>query len=83
AIEVSIPMFADGGLLRSGTALKREQLLDFEGMVNVNKGSKLLGDQASVRTSPGTVSALTNKNAGFAVLGAACLPDQRVVVEGY
>ncbi len=83
AIEVSIPMFPDGGLLRSGTALKREQLLDFEGMFNVNKGSKLLGDQASVRTSPGTVSALTNKNAGFTVLSAACLPDQRVVVEGY
>ena len=34
-------------------------------------------------TKPGTVSVLTNKNAGFAVLEAACLPDQRVVVEGY
>ncbi|HEY3237541.1 MAG TPA: glycerophosphodiester phosphodiesterase family protein [Polyangiaceae bacterium] len=83
AIEVSIPMFPDGGLLRGGTALKRDQLLGFEGMFNVDKGSSLLGDQASIRTSPGTVSVLTNKNAGFAVLGAACLTDQRVVVEGY
>lgn len=84
AIEVSIPGFADGGLLRGGRALEREQLrTSFEGMFNVSKGSDLLGDQASVITKPGTVSVLTNKNAGFAVLGAACLPDQRVVVEGY
>jgi glycerophosphoryl diester phosphodiesterase len=83
AIDVSIPMFPDGGLLRTGAALQREQLLDFEGMFSVNKGTSLLGEQASIRTSPGTVSVLTNKNAGFAVLGAACLPDQRVVVEGY
>ena len=83
ALEVSIPMFPDGGLLRSGTALKREQLLDFEGMYSVSKGNDLLGDQSSIISKPGTVSVLTNKNAGFAVLGAACLPDQRVVVEGY
>jgi glycerophosphoryl diester phosphodiesterase len=84
ALEVSIPMFPDGGLLRSGTALKREQLKSgLEGMFSVNKGSALLGDKASIITSPGTVSVLTDKNAGYAVLGAACLPDQRVVVEGY
>ncbi|MEI9935728.1 MAG: glycerophosphodiester phosphodiesterase [Pseudomonadota bacterium] len=84
AIEVSIPGFPDGGLLRTGTALKREQLqTGFEGMFSVSKGSELLGDQASVITKPGTVSILTNKNAGFAVLGAACLADQRVVIEGY
>lgn len=81
--EVSIPTFADGGLLRSGTALSREQLLSFEGMFGVAQGRALLGDDAAVRTSIGTVSVLTDKNAGFAVLGAACLPDQRVVVEGY
>jgi len=84
AREVSIPGFPDGGLLRTGTALEREQLkISFEGMFTVSKGNSLLGDQASVITKPGTVSVLTNKNAGFAVLGAACLPDQRVVVEGY
>jgi glycerophosphoryl diester phosphodiesterase len=84
ALEVSIPSFPDGGLLRTGTALKRDQLKDsFEGFFNVDKGSELLGDTASVRTSPGTVSVLTNKDAGFSVLGAACLPDQSVVVEGY
>gem|GEM_PF-934159 len=84
AMEVSIPGFPDGGLTRTGTPLKREQLqTSFEGMFNVSKGSDLLGDQSSVITKPGTVSILTNKNAGFAVLNAACLPDQRVVVEGY
>jgi len=83
AFEVEIPMFPDGGLLRSGIALKREQLMGFEGFFEVSKGSSLLGETTSVRTSPGTISVLTNKNAGFAVLGAACLPDQRVVVEGY
>ncbi len=84
ALEVSIPGFPDGGLLRTGTALSREQLLNsFEGMFTVSKGSELLGDRASVITRPGTVSVLTNKNAGFAVAQAACLPDQRVVVEGY
>jgi glycerophosphoryl diester phosphodiesterase len=83
ATEVTVPMFNDGGLLRTGTALEREQLLDFEGMFSVSKGSELLGDKASVISRPGTVSVLTNKNAGFAVLGAACLTDQRVVVEGY
>jgi glycerophosphoryl diester phosphodiesterase len=81
--EVSIPIFPDGGLLRGGTALSREQLLSFEGMFDVAQGSELLGGEVAVRTSVGTISVLTNKNAGFAVVGAACLPDRRVVVEGY
>jgi glycerophosphoryl diester phosphodiesterase len=84
AMEVSIPSFPDGGLSRTGTALSREQLkTSLEGFFSVGKGTDLLGDTASIITSPGTVSVLTNKNAGFAVLGAACLPDQRVVIEGY
>jgi len=83
AMEVSIPGFPDGGLLRTGTALKREQLYSLEGKFTVSKGSSLLGDQASVISKPGTVSILTEKNAGFAVTGAACLADQRVAIEGY
>src|SRR5689334_16605508 len=80
AAEVSIPMFPDGGLLRTGTALSREQLYLFEGMFTVSPGSDVLGGELAVRSSRGTVSLLTDKNAGFAVLGAACLPDQRVVL---
>jgi glycerophosphoryl diester phosphodiesterase len=76
-------MFTDGGLLRDGTALTREQLYMFEGMFLVTKGSELLGNDVAVRTSRGTVSMLTDQNNGFSVLGAACLPDRRVVVEGY
>jgi glycerophosphoryl diester phosphodiesterase len=83
AMEVEIPSFPDGGLLRGGAALSRDQLYGFEAMFSVDKGSDLLGNSASVITSKGTVSVLTDKNAGFAVLEAACLPDQRVVVEGY
>jgi glycerophosphoryl diester phosphodiesterase len=81
--EVSIPMFPDGGLLRGGTPLEREQLYLFEGMFQVGDGRDLLGDQVAVRTSRGTISVLTDVNAGFSVLGAACLHDRRVVVEGY
>ena len=83
AAEVSIPMFPDGGLLRTGTPLTREQLYRFEGMFAVSAGSAVLGSQVAVRTSRGTVSLLSDKDAGFAVLGAACLADERVVVEGY
>jgi glycerophosphoryl diester phosphodiesterase len=81
--EVSIPMFPDGGLLRGGTALSRDQLYMFEGMFQVGDGRGLLGDQVAVRTSRGTISVLTDVNAGFSVLQSACLPDRRVVVEGY
>jgi hypothetical protein len=63
--------------------LTRDQLYEFEGMFTVSTGSDVLGGQVAVRTSRGTVSLLTDKDAGFAVLGAACLPDRRVVVEGY
>ncbi len=83
AAEVSIPQFADGGLLRTGTPLTREQLYGFEGVFTLAEGSALFGPDASVRTSPGTISVLTDENAGFAVLGAACLADGRVVLEGY
>ena len=83
AAEVSIPMFPDGGLLRTGTPLSRDLLYPFEGMFAVGAGSEILGGEVAVRSSRGTISLLTDKNAGFAVLGAACLPDQRVVVEGY
>lgn len=81
--EVSIPAFTDGGLLRGGAALGREQLYLFEGMYRAERGSTTFGDELAVRTSRGTVSLLTDRHAGFAVLGAACLEDQRVVVEGY
>ena len=81
--EATIPTFTDGGLLRNGTALKRDQLLMFEGMFDATSGEDLFGPQLAVRTSPGTVSLLTDKNAGFSVLESACLPDNRVVLEGY
>jgi glycerophosphoryl diester phosphodiesterase len=55
----------------------------FEGMWQTTAGSELLSDTVAVRTSRGTISLLTDKNAGFSVNGAACLPDKRVVVEGY
>jgi len=81
--ELTIPMFPDGGLLRTGQPLSRDQLMMFEGLYSVTKDAALFGGQVAVRTSPGTVSVLSEKNAGFSVLGAACLPDRRVVVEGY
>jgi len=83
AQEVSIPTFPDGGLVRTGTPLTREQLFSLEGFFTLAQGSSLLGSDASVRTSPGTVSVLTDENAGFVVLEAACLADRRVVLEGY
>jgi glycerophosphoryl diester phosphodiesterase len=55
----------------------------FEAMFDVGAGKTIFGDTVAVRTSPGTVSVLTDKNSGFAVLESACLPDGRVVVEGY
>ena len=81
--EVSIPQFPDGGLLGTGVPLTREQLYGFEGLFTLADGSSLFGADVSVRTSPGTISLLTDKNAGYAVLEAACLPDQAVVLEGY
>jgi glycerophosphoryl diester phosphodiesterase len=81
--EVTIPRFPDGGLIRTGTPLSRDALMTFEGMYQVPKGDAIFGDTVAVRTSPGTVSVLTNKNAGFSVLESACLPDGRVVLEGY
>lgn len=83
APDAHIPMFSDGGLLRQGAALSREQLLVFEGFFQVDAGASLFGPDASIRTSAGTVSVLTDENAGFSLLGAACLPDERVVLEGY
>jgi glycerophosphoryl diester phosphodiesterase len=83
APDASIPTFGDGGLLRQGIPLSRDSLFAFEGFFETQQGGGLLGDSASVRTSPGTVSVLTDENAGFALLGAACLPDRRLVVEGY
>ena len=83
ASDARIPGFSDGGLLREGRALSREQLYAFEGGFDLTEGSDLLGDDLSIRTTIGTVSLLTDKNAGFAVLGAACLADRQVVLEGY
>jgi glycerophosphoryl diester phosphodiesterase len=81
--EARIPAFSDGGLLREGRPLSREQLYAFEGGFDLTEGSDLLGDDLSIRTTIGTVSLLTDKKAGFAVLGAACLADDEVVLEGY
>lgn len=81
--DATIPTFTDGGMLRNGTALARDQLFLFEGMFDILSGEDLFGPQVAVRSSPGTVSLLTDKNAGFSVLQSACLPDKRVVLEGY
>jgi glycerophosphoryl diester phosphodiesterase len=81
--DVSIPQFENGGLLATGTPLTREQLYGFEGFFTLPEGSSLFGPDVSVRTSAETISVLSDKNAGYAVLGAACLPDQSVVLEGY
>jgi glycerophosphoryl diester phosphodiesterase len=81
--DARIPGFSDGGLLREGRPLSREQLYAFEGGFELTEGSELLGDDLSIRTTIGTVSLLTDKNAGFAVLGAACLGEAEVVLEGY
>jgi glycerophosphoryl diester phosphodiesterase len=83
APEVEVPQFTDGGLLRIGTALTRDQLMLFEGMFDTREGNDVFGNQMAVRTSPGTISLLTDKKAGFSVLQSACLPDRRVVLEGY
>jgi glycerophosphoryl diester phosphodiesterase len=83
APQVHIPQFADGGLLRTGTPLNRQQLYFFEGIFNTEAGGDVFGGQMAVRTAPGTISLLTDKNAGFAPLQAACLPDRSVVLEGY
>src|SRR5262245_3607086 len=79
APDASIPTFGDGGLSRLGVPLSREGLYAIEGFFDTQEGAGLLGESVSVRTSPGTVSLLTDKNAGFAVLEAACLPDGRLV----
>jgi glycerophosphoryl diester phosphodiesterase len=79
----TVPSFSDGGLIRDGQALERQQLYAFEGLFDLLQGTDLFGSDASVRSSRGTVSILSDRDAGFAVLEAACLPDQRVVVEGY
>jgi len=49
--DVLIPMFPDGGLIRTGTPLTRDQLMAFEGMFQVRKGSKVFGNSVAVRTS--------------------------------
>lgn len=79
----TVPSFSDGGLIRDGQALTRQQLYAFEGFFDLPRGTGLFGADASVRTSRGTISILSDKEAGFAVLEAACLPDERVVLEGY
>src|SRR5690242_15726654 len=60
----AIPTFPDGGLLRTGTPLNREDLYVFEGMYRVSAGGELFGDQVAVRTSKGTVSLMTDEH-GF------------------
>jgi glycerophosphoryl diester phosphodiesterase len=83
APEETTPSFPDGGLLRIAEPLGRDSLMDFEGMFDLSAGQDLFGPDVAIRTSPGTVSILSGKDAGYAVLGAGCLSDGRLVVEGY
>ena len=81
--EETTPSFPDGGLLRVAAPLERDSLMDFEGMFELSAGKNLFGDDVAIRTSPGTVSILSGKDAGYGVLGAGCLDDGRLVLEGY
>jgi glycerophosphoryl diester phosphodiesterase len=81
--EETTPNFPDGGLLRVSDALTRDQLMDFEGMFDLAAGKDLFGADVAIRSSPGTVSILSGKDAGYGVLGAGCVGDGRLVVEGY
>jgi len=83
APEETTPNFPDGGLLRVAEPLSRQALMNFEGMFGLTDGEDLFGPDVAVRTSPGTVSILSGKDAGYGVLGAGCLSDGRLVLEGY
>ena len=81
--QLNTPSFPDGGLLRVAEPLTRDQLMDFEGMFDLSAGTDRFGPDVAVRSSPGTVSILSGKDAGYGVLGAGCLSDGRLVLEGY
>jgi glycerophosphoryl diester phosphodiesterase len=83
APEPTTPTFPDGGLLRGSALLSRDALMDFEGMFTLSAGTDLFGPDVAIRTSPDTISILSGKEAGYGVLGAGCLSDGRLVVEGY
>src|SRR5688572_16167907 len=67
--QLNTPSFPDGGLLRVAEPLTRDQLMDFEGMFDLSAGTDRFGPDVAVRSSPGTVSILSGKDAGYGVLG--------------
>jgi glycerophosphoryl diester phosphodiesterase len=78
-----IPAFPDGGLLRLGTPLTQPSHLALEGRYLVAKGKDLLGADVFLTTGKNTIVLASGKEAGVVALQAACLPDDRLIVEGH
>lgn len=77
------PEFEDGGLLADASPLSQASAKRLEGLWEPTAGRSLLGSSLVVRSSPGYVSVLGNRDATYAVLEAGCLADGRLVLEGY
>lgn len=81
--NVAQPRFSDGGLIAESRPLDRQSAALLAGFWEPSEGSSWLGSSLVVRQSPGYVSVFGNREATYAVLEAGCLPDGRLVLEGY
>jgi glycerophosphoryl diester phosphodiesterase len=82
--EVSpIPAFADGGLLRLGPPLPQASHVPLEGRYRVNAGTDLLGEDVVLTTGKNTITLASGKEAAVVALQAACLSDDRLILEGH
>jgi hypothetical protein len=78
-----IPAFADGGLLRLGPSLPQESHVGIEGRFVVKRGTNLLGDDVVLTTGKNTITLSSGKEAAVVALQGACLPDDRLILEGH
>ena len=81
--EAPIPAFADGGLLRLGPSLPQSGHVGLEGRFVLDQGTSLLGPDVVLTTGKGTITLSSGKEAAVVALEGACLPNDRLVLEGH
>lgn len=77
------PAFSDGGLLRLGPPLPQASHVPLEGRFVVEQGTDLLGEDAILTTGKNTITLSSGKEAGVVALQGACLPEDRLILEGH
>src|SRR5436190_13489107 len=81
-IDVTVPLFEDGGFITTTTPLPTNVKTKLEGVYSVVTGSDQFGSTVVMKIAGNRISIFTGKNVGYFILQSGSI-DSALYLEGY